>query len=153
MAIILHAQSNTLQNVTVQSVKPLVQFEQGKVIVNVDASPTNAGTSILDVLEKSPGVTVDKNGGISLKAKPGVLILIDGKQTYLSGADLNNLLSSMSSSQVDQIELMVNPQPVTTPMEMQASSISGQRKTSKGVSTAVIPPLIARALSKSQYQY
>ncbi|HNP21170.1 MAG TPA: TonB-dependent receptor [Panacibacter sp.] len=109
MAIILHAQSNTLQNVTVQSVKPLVQFEQGKVIVNVDASPTNAGTSILDVLEKSPGVTVDKNGGISLKAKPGVLILIDGKQTYLSGADLNNLLSSMSSSQVDQIELMVNP--------------------------------------------
>lgn len=109
MAIMLHAQSNTLQNVTVQSVKPFVQFEQGKVIVNVDASPTNAGTSILDVLEKSPGVTVDKNGGISLKAKPGVLILIDGKQTYLSGADLNNLLSSMSSSQVDQIELMTNP--------------------------------------------
>ena len=42
--------------------------------------------------------------------KTGVLVLIDDKPTYhLSGADLNNLLSSMSSSQVEQIELMTNP--------------------------------------------
>ncbi len=101
--------SNLLQDVTVQSVKPFVQFENGKVVINVDASPTNIGTSVLDVLEKSPGVTVDRNGGISLKAKAGVLILIDGKQTYLSGLDLNNLLSSMSSAQIDQIELITNP--------------------------------------------
>lgn len=107
--VVLQPMGNALQEVTVQSTKPFVQFEKGKVLVNVDASPSNAGTSILDVLEKSPGVTVDRNGGISLKAKPGVLILINGKQTFLSGPDLNNLLSSMSSSQVDQIELMTNP--------------------------------------------
>src|SRR5690606_33424250 len=60
-------------------------------------------------LEKSPGVMVDKNGNISLQAKSGVLVLIDDKPTYLSGSDLTNLLSSMSSEQVDQIELMANP--------------------------------------------
>ena len=49
---------------------------------------------------------VDKNGGISLQGKAGVLVLIDDKQTYLSGADLNNLLSGMSSSQVETIELI-----------------------------------------------
>jgi outer membrane receptor protein involved in Fe transport len=38
-----------------------------------------------------------------------VLVMIDGKPTYLSGDDLNNLLSSMSSSQVARIELMSNP--------------------------------------------
>lgn len=109
IGITLQSSANTLSEVTVTARKPFIQHEQGKVLVNVDASPTNAGTSVLDVLEKSPGVTVDRNGTISLKAKQGVLILIDGKQTYLSGLDLNNLLASMSSSQVEQIELMTNP--------------------------------------------
>ncbi|MEO6631590.1 MAG: outer membrane beta-barrel family protein, partial [Mucilaginibacter sp.] len=67
------------------------------------------GTTVLEVLEKSPGVTMDKNGGIALQGKTGVLITIDDKPTYLSGADLNNLLSSMSSTQVAQIELIANP--------------------------------------------
>lgn len=107
--ITLTPAANILKGVTVSATKPFVQFEQGKVLVNVDASPSNAGTSILEVLEKSPGVTVDRNGSISLRARPNVLVMIDGKQTFLSGADLNNLLSSMSASQVDQIELITNP--------------------------------------------
>jgi hypothetical protein len=98
-----------MQGVTVAGTRPFVQHVQGKVLINVDAAITNSGTTVLEVLEKSPGVMVDKNGTISLQAKTGVLVMIDGKPTYLSGAELTNLLSSMSSSQVDQIELMANP--------------------------------------------
>lgn len=100
---------STLQGISVSGKKPFIQHSEGKTILNVDAAVTNAGTTVLEVLEKSPGVMVDKNGGISLQGKAGVLLLIDDKPTYLSGADLNNLLSSMSSSQVEQIELMTNP--------------------------------------------
>jgi outer membrane receptor protein involved in Fe transport len=99
----------SLQDVTVVGTRPLVQYVQGKVLINVDASVTNVGTSVLEVLEKSPGVMVDKNGTISLQAKTGVLVLIDDKPTYLSGTELTNLLSSMSSAQIDVIELMANP--------------------------------------------
>ena len=106
---ILQPKVNTLANVNVSSRKPFIQQAKGKTIVNVEASVTNAGTTILEVLEKSPGVMVDKNGGISLQGKPGVLVLIDDKQTFLSGADLNNLLGSMSSNQVEQIELITSP--------------------------------------------
>lgn len=98
-----------LQDVSVTSRKPFIQQKQGKVILNVEASVTNVGSTVLEVLEKSPGVTVDRNGGIALQGKNGVLVLIDDKPTYLSGADLNNLLSSMNSSQVEQIELMTTP--------------------------------------------
>lgn len=101
--------SQTLQSVTVQSKKPFIQQQQGKTIVNVDAIASNAGTSVLELLEKSPGVLVDKNGGISLQNKAGVLVMIDNKPTYLSGTDLNTMLSGMSSSQVEQIELISNP--------------------------------------------
>jgi len=108
-SITLSATGSTLQEVSISSKKPFIQHTQGKTIVNVDASVTNTGTTVLEVLEKSPGVMVDKNGGIALQGKAGVLVLIDDKPTYLSGTDLNNLLSSMSSSQVEQIELMTNP--------------------------------------------
>ncbi|MES1213994.1 MAG: outer membrane beta-barrel protein [Bacteroidota bacterium] len=105
----LEAAGTTLQGVSVSSKKPLIQHTEGKTIVNVDASITNTGTTVLEVLEKSPGVMVDKNGGISLQGKAGVLVMIDDKPTYLSGTDLNNFLNSMSSSQIETIELMTNP--------------------------------------------
>lgn len=107
--LVLVASAKTLGNVSVSSRKPFIQQAQGKTIVNVDASVTNAGTTILEVLEKSPGVMVDKSGGLSLQGKTGVLVLIDDKPTYVSGGDLNNLLSGMSSSQVEQIELITSP--------------------------------------------
>jgi len=105
----LQTSTTSLQTVEVTSRAPAIEVKQGKTILNVDASITNTGTTVLEVLEKSPGVQVDRNGGISLQGKAGVLVTIDDKPTYLSGADLNNLLSSMSSSQVSQIELIANP--------------------------------------------
>src|SRR5436189_1266983 len=95
--------------VTVTAKKPFVQFAPDKTVINVDAGITNAGTSILDVLEKSPGVTVGRDGTISMKGKPQVMVLIDGKQTQLSGADLQTYLSGISASQIDVIELIDNP--------------------------------------------
>jgi outer membrane receptor protein involved in Fe transport len=98
-----------LKEVTVTSKKPLIERKIDRTIVNVDASITNTGSTALEVLEKSPGVTVDKDGNISLKGKQGVLIMLDGKPTYLSGPELTNMLKNMSSSNLDQIEIMTNP--------------------------------------------
>lgn len=120
LVVTLKTGSTTLQEVNVSARKPLIQQKPGKVILNVEAAATNIGTTVLEVLEKSPGVTVDRNGGISLQGKAGVLVLIDDKPTFLSGAELNNLLSSMSSSQVELIELMTNP-----PAKYDASGNSG----------------------------
>ena len=61
------------------------------------------------MLEKAPGVSVDKDGNISLKGKEGVLVMVDGRPTQLSGGDLANLLRNISSNQLDQVEIMTNP--------------------------------------------
>ena len=99
----------SLTGVTVTANRPLVEQKIDRTIVNVDASITNVGTSALEVLEKSPGITVDREGNVSLKGKEGVLIMVDGRPTQLSGPDLANLLRNMNSSQLDQIEIMTNP--------------------------------------------
>ena len=89
--------------------KPLIEQKPDRTIINVEASVTNVGNSALEVLEKSPGITVDKDGNISLKGKQGVVVMIDGRPSYLSGADLAGMLRSMSASQLEQIEIMTNP--------------------------------------------
>lgn len=102
-------QAKSIGEVTVTAKKPLIEQKLDRTIVNVEASVTNVGNSALEVLEKAPGVSVDKDGNVSLKGKQGVTIMIDGRPSYLSGADLANMLRSMSASQLEQIEIMTNP--------------------------------------------
>lgn len=105
----LEAQTTTLQTVAVDTKKPYIERQIDKTIVNVDALISNAGSNALEVLEKAPGVMVDKDGNISLKGKQGVIIMMDGKPAYLSGQQLSNMLKGMPSSAIEQIEIMTNP--------------------------------------------
>lgn len=99
----------SLKEVVVTSKKPLIERKLDRTIVNVDASITSTGSTALEVLEKAPGVSVDKDGNISLKGKAGVIVYIDGRPSYLSGPDLANMLRNMTSSQLEQLEIMTNP--------------------------------------------
>ncbi len=107
--ITLRPKAKSLNEVTVTSKKPAIQFLPDKTVVNPEASISNAGASVMDVLEKSPGITVNKDGSIIMKGKPSVTVLIDGKPTQLSGTDLQAYLQGIPSSQIDVIELIENP--------------------------------------------
>jgi len=107
--VTLQHDTAVLSNVTVTAKKPFIQFTPDKTVVNVEAGITNAGTTAMDILEKSPGVTVGRDGTISMKGKAQVMVLIDGKQTQLSAADLQAYLLGLSASQIDVIELIDNP--------------------------------------------
>jgi len=108
-AVQLVASAKGLSGVTVTAKKPFIETKIDKTIVNVDASPTSAGATAMEVLEKSPGISVDNDGNISLRGKAGVIIMLDGKLSYLSAADLANMLKNMPASALDQIEIMTNP--------------------------------------------
>lgn len=107
--IVLKPSSKNLNEVTVQADKPFIEREVDKTVVNVENSIIQNGSSIMEVLEKLPGVIVDQNGGISLKGKQGVVVMIDGKRTPMSGQDLANMLKSMPSSSIQKIEIITNP--------------------------------------------
>ncbi|MEO7308329.1 MAG: outer membrane beta-barrel protein [Ferruginibacter sp.] len=107
--ITLRSRSSLLNEVTVVSKKPAIQFLPDKTVINPEATISNAGASVMDVIEKSPGITVNKDGSIIMKGKPSVTVLIDGKPTQLSGTDLQAYLSGIPSSQVDVVELIENP--------------------------------------------
>ncbi len=87
----------------------MIEHNIDKSVVNVEAAVTNIGTIALDVLEQSPCISVDKDGIVSLKGKQGVIILVEGKPSCLSGQDIANLLRNMPSGNLDQIEIMSQP--------------------------------------------
>jgi iron complex outermembrane recepter protein len=101
--------ASQLQNVTVSARKPLIQKLNDRIVVNVESSMINAGSSAIEVLERSPGVTIDQNDNISLRGRAGVIIMIDGKPTPMSGQDLANYLRGLPSSAIERIEIITNP--------------------------------------------
>ncbi|MES2794707.1 MAG: TonB-dependent receptor [Bacteroidota bacterium] len=107
--ILLPEKNKELKEVIVTAKKPLLEQDIDKTIVNVESMITAATSNTLEVLEKTPGVTVGNDGDISLNGKSGVLVLIDGRPTYMSGADLANYLRSLPGGLLDKLELMDNP--------------------------------------------
>lgn len=107
--VILENEYTALSEVTIVTKKPLIQQKIDRIVINVDASIANVGSTALDILEKSPGISVNQDGTISMKGKSNVLVMIDGKTSYLSSTDLSNLLGTMSSNELNQIEIMTNP--------------------------------------------
>jgi hypothetical protein len=105
----LERKSNTLKDVALKAQKLLIEVKADKIVVNVENSIVNAGSSVLDVISRSPGVRVDQNDNISLKGRQGVNVMIDGKRTVVAGSDLANMLKSMPSSTIEQIEIISNP--------------------------------------------
>ncbi|HLU88686.1 MAG TPA: carboxypeptidase-like regulatory domain-containing protein, partial [Cyclobacteriaceae bacterium] len=82
--IILLEDANELEEVLVKATKPLYEVEIGKMVINVQSSITSAGLSAIDVLERSPGVYVNRQeNSISLGGKDGVAVLMNGKRSRM----------------------------------------------------------------------
>lgn len=100
---------NNLKEVTVTSTKPLIEVKADKLIVNVEGSINSTGYNALELLQKSPGVQVDKDDNVLVQGKQGVKIYIDGRPSPLAGRDLAATLKSMNSADIEAIEIITNP--------------------------------------------
>lgn len=107
--VVLEEQINQLTEAIVTAEKFSVDVQDDKIIVNVGNSIVNAGGTALDILERSPGISVNQNGGITMRGKEGVIVMMDGRPTPLSAADVTAMLRSMPSESIDKIELITNP--------------------------------------------
>ena len=108
-AVALTPDTNSSSAVTVTSRKPFIQKLTDRIVVNVENSIVSAGSSALDVLERAPGVSVDQNDVIGLRGRQGVIIMIDGKPTPMTGADLANYLRGLPSNTIERIDIITNP--------------------------------------------
>ena len=108
--IVLRPASSELAQVTVRSRRQLIRQSREGQIVDVAASTLSQGSNALQLLERSPGVLVDRrNGGFSLNARSGTRVLINGRDTHLPLPELLALLEGTGAENIVRIELLSNP--------------------------------------------
>ena len=99
-----------LGEVVVRAEKPLYQQKPEGTVINVESSVLTKGSTVAEVLERSPGVIIDQqNNGISLNGKSGVAVMLNGKLMRMSGEQVINLLKGMSANDIEKIELLTAP--------------------------------------------
>ncbi|WP_182959288.1 outer membrane beta-barrel family protein [Pedobacter gandavensis] len=104
----LFPNSKVLTGVTITGRIPLFERRADKMIINLDQN-LQSSPSMMEVMNKLPGVQVNPvDDQISLNGR-GVQIYIDGKATPLSSDALAGLLKGMSPSGIQKIELIANP--------------------------------------------
>ncbi|TAG06843.1 MAG: TonB-dependent receptor [Cytophagia bacterium] len=109
LTIILEEDVKNLEGVEIFAKKNFLEYQADKTILNVENSVFSNGLSSSDILKRAPGVAVDQNGGLSLKGRKEVLVLIDGKPTYLTDEQVGRLLKSLPANQIATIEISTTP--------------------------------------------
>jgi outer membrane receptor protein involved in Fe transport len=107
--ITLEEDSKTLKEIEVSAKQDEVSGKMDKKTFNVNDNTTQAGGSVLQSMKNLPGVTVDQNGKVQIRGSEKVTILIDGKQTALSGFDNQSSLDNIPASAIEKIEIINNP--------------------------------------------
>lgn len=108
--MVMQRAGEQLNEVVVQAKKPLFEQKIDRTIVNVRSSITSAGTSVLDVLERSPGISINRQSSvISMAGKEGVVVMINGKISYMPANAVIQMLAGMNAANVDKLELMTTP--------------------------------------------
>jgi len=107
--MVLQPSTKSLSTVNITAAKPLIERKLDRTVMNVEGSVLAAGNSAMDILERAPGVSVDKDDNISLKGKQGVTVMLNDKLTYLTSAQLAQLLRSTDGNTISAIEIITNP--------------------------------------------
>jgi outer membrane beta-barrel protein/carboxypeptidase family protein/TonB-dependent receptor-like protein len=107
--LLLSGASEDLKEVVVNFRKPLMEVKADRTVLNVEGSVNAVGQNVLELLGKSPGITVDKDDNISLSGKNGIKVYIDGREVPLTGTDLSDYLKTIQSAEIESIEIISNP--------------------------------------------
>lgn len=107
--IVLQVSSSELDEVTVTAMESLTSAGLEKQVYNMDNAIAQSGGSVLDVMRGLPGVTIDQEGKVILRGSDRVAVLIDGKQSSITGFGNQKGLDNIPASNIERIEIINNP--------------------------------------------
>ncbi len=70
---------------------------------------SQGGGSVLQAMKNLPGITTDQDGKVQLRGSDKVAVLVDGKQTALTGFGNESGLDNIPASAIERIEIINNP--------------------------------------------
>ena len=98
-----------LNEVVVDGTRDAVSETLDKKTFTVADNVNQSGGSLLQVMQNLPGVTISQEGSVLLRGSDRVAVLIDGKQTALTGFGNQRGLDNIPASAIERIEVINNP--------------------------------------------
>jgi outer membrane receptor protein involved in Fe transport len=108
-ALELTPEAKNLTEVTVTGKQETISSRLDKKTFNVSENISQTGGSVLQAMQNLPGITLGDDGKVLLRGSDKVMILIDGKQTALTGFGAQSGLGNLPASSIDKIEIINNP--------------------------------------------
>ncbi|WP_285655627.1 outer membrane beta-barrel protein [Allomuricauda sp. NBRC 101325] len=107
IALVPNAQS--LEEVEVVGRQATTNAALDKKSFNLENNIAQSGGSVMDAMKTLPGVTFDQDGKVILRGSDKVVVLIDGKQSSLTGFGNQKGLANIPASNIEKIEIINNP--------------------------------------------
>ncbi len=99
----------TLKEVVVNGQRPMVEQSDDKVVFNVDEDPSNKTETAIDLLRKTPFITVDGEDNIKVNGKSNFKILLNGRETSMFARNIKEALRAFPGAVILRIEVITTP--------------------------------------------
>ena len=107
--IVLEENVTSLNEIVVIGTQDVVGESLDKKTFSVADNVNQSGGSLIQVMQNLPGVTMSDDGKVRLRGSDKVVVLIDGKQTALTGFGNQRALDNIPASAIERIEVINNP--------------------------------------------
>lgn len=105
----LAADKKVLQEVMITAKQEAISSKMDKKVFTVAENISQAGGSVLEAMKNLPGITTSQDGKVQLRGSDKVMVLVDGKQTALTGFGGQSGLDNIAASAIEKIEIINNP--------------------------------------------
>ncbi|OLY93854.1 Outer membrane receptor proteins, mostly Fe transport [Cnuella takakiae] len=78
-------------------------------VFSIQNNISQAGGSVLQAMRNLPGITVSEGGKVQLRGSDRVVVLLDGRQTALTGFGNQAALDNIPASAIERVEIINNP--------------------------------------------
>lgn len=107
--IALSRATGTLNEVVVKTQRPLVEQGDDRTIFNVEDDPASKTETALDILRKTPFITVDGEDNIKVNGKSNFKVLLNNRETSMFARNIKEALRGFPGALISRIEVITSP--------------------------------------------
>ncbi len=101
--------SGLLKELVVTAQRPLIEQSDDKIVFNVEDDPAAKTETAIDILRKTPFVTVDGEDNIKVNGKSNFKVLLNGRETSMFARNVKEALRGFPGVLISKIEVITTP--------------------------------------------